>query len=460
MAALRKPTGRAATYTLFTLVVLSSAFGNLSQTAVNAMLVSIVSDFGVGLHMGQLTTTGYMLTLGIVVPVATYLSRRVCARTHTLIGMLLFVAGSAIDLVAWNFGVLLVGRLMQAAAAGVLMPLMQNIAMLRFPPGRQATAMGLCGIAMGFAPNIGPTIGGWMAYALGWRSFFLLLMAANVVLAILALVLLEREPAAFPQATFDVPSFVFSTLGFGGVLLGVSNASGFGLQSPYIWAPLAVGAVFLVLFFWRQGRAAQPLMHLSIFKNRQYVSGLVCLILLMGSFMGVTLVIPLFVQDLWGGTSLDAGLVILPSTVVALVMNPLSGILTDKLGARIVVLVDGAFLVAGSVLAIVPTQTTPLWVIALFQAVRSVGVSGLIGPLQSWSLARMEGSLVPDGSSASVLLRQVGASVGTAVMVLLIQATVAAPVASALPALPYQLAFAFSALLAAGMYLVALVRVR
>ena len=369
---------RMSVYALFAIVVLASASGNLSQTAVNAMLGDIMLQFGLTVDLGQWLTTSYMLVLGITVPVATFLSRRFSVRRHVFIALAFFLVGALADLFAPNFGVLLTGRVLQAISTGMLMPLMQTIAMTRFPRGRQATAMGVAGIAMGFAPNIGPTIGGAMSFSLGWRSFFVL----------------------------HVVSLAQSTLGFGGLLLAFSNASSFSFESPFIWAPLVLGALFLVLFVRRQKRVDDPLISMDIFSSRQYRAGFIAQNLLNASFMGVTLIVPLYVEGLCGGTALEAGVVLLPGTVAALVLNPLAGVLTDKVGVRPVALVSGAFLATGAVLMSFLDADTPLYVTTLCQAVRAVGVSGLVGPLTSWSLAQLPRPIVADGSSFCISARQ------------------------------------------------------
>lgn len=193
-------------YALFAIVVLASASGNLSQTAVNAMLGDIMLQFGLTVDLGQWLTTSYMLVLGITVPVATFLSRRFSVRQHVFIALAFFLVGALADLFAPNFGVLLAGRVFQAISTGMLMPLMQTIAMTRFPRGRQATAMGVAGIAMGFAPNIGPTIGGAMSFSLGWRSFFVLLVVIMLALAAAAAVAIKPSAAPDKSARLDVVS--------------------------------------------------------------------------------------------------------------------------------------------------------------------------------------------------------------------------------------------------------------
>lgn len=442
------PAGRAAVYGLFAVVVLASASGNLSQTAVNAMLADIMGEFGLAVDLGQWLTTSYMLVLGVTVPVATFLSRRFSVRTHVFIAMAFFLTGAVADLLAPNFGVLLAGRVCQAVSTGMLMPLMQTIAMTRFPRGRQATAMGIGGIAMGFAPNIGPTIGGAMSFAYGWRSFFVVLAVGMGLLAVAAAVIIKPSAAPDKHARLDVKSLALSTLGFGGLLLAFSEASSFSVASPFFWVPLALGALFLVLFVRRQKRVDDPLISMDIFASRQYTVGFIAQNLLNASFMGITLVVPLYVEGLCGGTALEAGVVLLPGTVCALFLNPLAGVLTDKLGVRPVALVAGLFLATGAVLMSFLNADTPLYVTTLCQAVRAVGVAGLVGPLTSWSLAQLPRPIVADGSSFCISARQACASLGTSAMVFIIATVGASSAGLANPALPYQLAFAFSAVMA------------
>lgn len=438
---------RGRVYALFAIVMLASAFGNLSQTAVNAMMPEIMGEFSLDVSLGQWLTTSYMLVLGIAVPAATFLGKRFTTRQHVFIALAFFLVGALADCLASNFAVLLAGRICQAVSTGLLLPLMQTIAMTRFPEGRRATAMGIAGIAMGFAPNIGPTVGGALSFSFGWRSFFVLLLVGVAVLGV-ATALLVRGGEGNRSERFDTLSFMLSALGFGGLLLGFSEASSFALTSPFVWGPLAAGAVFLVLFVRRQKRVNDPLISMDIFASRQYRAGFIAQNLLNASFMGVTLIVPLYVEGLCGGTALEAGVVLLPGTVAALVLNPLAGVLTDKVGVRPVALVSGAFLATGAVLMSFLDADTPLYVTTLCQALRAVGVSGLVGPLTSWSLAQLPRPIVADGSSFCISARQACASLGTSVMVFLIAVAGASAAGLANPALAYQLAFGFSAVMA------------
>mgnify|MGYP002233049114 CR=1 FL=1 len=225
------------TYALFTIVVLACALGSLTQTVMNSMLGGVSADFGVDASVGQWLTTIYMLTLGITVPAVTFLSQKLSVRNVVYLALCLLLAGGIVDVLAPSFPVLVAGRVLQAVGAGVTLPVVQSIAMTRFPAGQNGTAMGIAGIAMGFAPNIGPLIGGALVDSYGWRSFFMLFDVVVVVLILATTALVKREDAPCRDARFEVVSFLYSTLGFGGLLLAFSNAASMDIASALVWAP-------------------------------------------------------------------------------------------------------------------------------------------------------------------------------------------------------------------------------
>ena len=285
---------------LFALVVIGASLCNLSQTGLNAMISPVMDDLGIDVDTGQWLTSAYILVLGVAVPVAAYLQRRVSDRAFAVGSLAAFAIGCAICVFAISFPVMLTGRVVQAISGGLLIPQLQTIAMTRFPENRRATATGVGGIGLGLAPNVGPAIGGAMEAAFGWRSFFVLMAALAALLIMLTLAFARNVNQGDTTARFERLSFVYSTVGFGGVLLGLSQASSFGLASPWVWAPLAVGSLFLVLFVRRQRTVEQPLIHLEIFDSKIFRVGLMSMCVLFASYLGPTLVIPLYVVDLLG----------------------------------------------------------------------------------------------------------------------------------------------------------------
>lgn len=434
------------------IIALVSCLGNLSQTAVNAMYTSIAADFGTPLGQMQWATTLYMLVLGIVVPIVTYLMRRFSIKQLVLASILFLLAGSIFAPLAASFPLFVAGRVLQAVATGITMPLMASVIMMRFPPSQQATVMGITGIAMGFAPNIGPTVGGAMVGLWGWQSFFVMLAGFGVLLYGASVFLIEQGGKEQEDARLDLFSFVLSALGFGGLLVGCTNVSSYSFASPFVWLPLLVGVVGLVWFVARQKRIRDPLIHMDIFKTASFKHGFWALNFLFTSFLGVALILPLFVENVWGGTPLQAGLSLIAATCAALVCNPLGGFLADKIGTRPVALVASVFLAIGAVSMIFINVATPFWLIVLLQGVRAIGVSSLIGPLMTWSLAGLSRELVADGSAFSAAVRQALASVGTAIMVFFITLLGGT--------MGFHLAFGFSAVFALLVLWIAVAKVR
>ncbi len=449
-----------ASYLLFAIVVLGAAMGNLSQTSLNALMPTLASDFGIDVDVAQWMTNIYILTLGVSVTITTYLSRRMGMRSFVSVSLTLFIAGSALSALAPNLAMMLVGRVLQGISTGFLMPTTQSIAMSRMPAGKQGTAMGIAGIAMGFAPNIGPTLGSLMSEALGWRAFFWAMGAIPLVLLMIAIPALRGEKPGRHEGGLDICSFAMSAIGFGGLLSGLSLASGSGFASPAVWIPLAAGVLVLVAFFTRQRKVDNPLVDLSIMGSRRYVTGFVLQNLLFGSFMGVTLVIPLYVQGVLGGDSVDSGSVLLPGAIAALVFNPLGGVLGDRIGKAKVIKLGAAVYAIGALAALIFEADTPLWVVTSLQCIRGIGVSLSIGSTVAWMLGELPVRTVNDGSSFTILARQASASLGTAIMVLAVTSVALLPAAAADPVLPYRIAFGISAVLGAALAVIAFARAR
>lgn len=222
------------------------------------------------------------------------------------------------------------------------------------------------------------------------------------------------------DAHLDYLSALLSTVGFGCVLLSFSTAAYRPVTDPAIWTGLVVGIVCVSWFVLRQRRIKHPLIHMSIFKSHTYVVSFIAQNLLNASFMGITLILPLFIVNVAQMTPVDAGLVFLPTTILAAVFNPLAGILSDKIGPRPVIVVSAFLLVAGSGAMAFITADTPFWLITALQVVRGIGVSSIIGPLNSWGMHKLPVENMIDGSAFFTTVRQACASFGTALMMLLI----------------------------------------
>jgi EmrB/QacA subfamily drug resistance transporter len=315
--------------------------------------------------------------------------------------------------------VLFVGRAVEGVATGILMPLVQVVVFTRFPSQRWGTIMGFVGLTFGVAPNLGPTIGGAVTAVWSWRVFFLGALALSLVAMAAMAKLLASGRAGDGAVTMDAPSLLLSILGFGGLLLGVSNAASAGFASAACLAPTAVGAVFVVAFVRREKRVQNPMLNMSVFSDRDFSLGTVMVSLLFCAFIGVALVLPLELQSLHGFDAMQAGMALLPGTVAAFIMAPVGGMLTDRVGARVVCAMGSVLLTVGTVLMLHLSTIDSLGQVMVLQAVRAFGISSLVVPYTTWSVHGLPHEIVADGTSISNAARQIAAAIGTSSMVLL-----------------------------------------
>lgn len=244
----------------------------LNQTVVAPALPSIMVDMSINAATGQWLTTGFTLVNAIMVPVTAFLIDRFPIRNLFLFSMSIFALGSL--LAAWgpNFPVLLSGRIVQAAGAGVLMPMVMSVLMLTFPIERRGFAMGLFGIVMAFGPAIGPTAAGVVIDAADWHIMFYVVTAFAAIVALVTPFTMDRVPAKHAHARLDVPSVVLSTLGFGSLLYSFSiiGNGGFGIE---FFVSLIVGLVVIVLFFRRQLSMEHPMLRVRVLANKTFLMG-------------------------------------------------------------------------------------------------------------------------------------------------------------------------------------------
>ena len=426
---------------LFALILTTAALGNITQFSMNTMLPAINAELGMDGSLSSWLATAYIMTVGIFVPVAPFVFKKLGPKRTILVSASVLALGSAVDCLATSFGFILAGRLLQAAATGIATPIMQTAAIAWFPDNIRGRMLGITGLVMGFAGSFGPTAGGFCVDLWGWRSYFLVLGLLAVVMAVLGAFTPKEAGETIPTETPDVLSLLLSTFSFSLVLLGFSNAASSPLLSPEVLVPVLVGGALLVAFVARQNHSEKPLISMEIFKSKSYIWGFAGLCLANLSFMGTTLAVPLYVQGCLNASATEAALVMLPASLVTLVMNPLAGSIVDRFGERPASLVFGCVLVLGSFLGLTYDANSSLVYVAAVHLVRSIGMAGIIAPMLSCALAGLDTRIMPDGSSFMVVCRQVAAAIGASSMA----SAIVALTGAANPALPYFAAMAIAA---------------
>lgn len=397
-------------------LIIAAFVAILSQTLLNVALPVMMEDLGINANTVQWLSTGYLLVNGVLVPVSAYLIDRFTTRKLFLAAVGLFTLGTIICAVAPNFEFVLTGRLIQAAGAGILMPLMTVIFLTIFPIQERGKAMGMMGLAMIFAPAVGPTLSGWIVEHYDWRVLFYIVLPISIFSLIFGAFSMKNVTKnSMPK--LDMLGIIFSTLGFGGLLYGFSDAGQDGWGSARVIASLIVGAVSLVLFFWREWTIDKPILEFRVFKYNMFsLTTVINVIITMSMFSGMIL-LPIYLQTIRGFSPMDAGLLLLPGAILMGIMSPITGIIFDKIGARWLAVVGLLITVFTTYeFSQLTVETTYTHLIVMY-SLRMFGMSMLMMPIQTAGLNQLPQRLNAHGSAMSQTLRNVAGALGTAFLV-------------------------------------------
>ena len=398
-------------------VLLAGAFVViLNQTLLNTALPAFMEDFGITASAAQWVTTIFMLVNGIMIPATAFLIQKFTTRGLFLTAMGLFIVGTVICALAPVYPVLLLGRVVQAASGGLMIPLMQTILFAIYERHERGAAMGTFGLVISFAPAIGPSLSGWVVDHLPWQTlFYMMLPIAGFAMAMAYFMLRNVTERTNPR--LDMLSVVLSSIGFGGLLFGFGGAGESGWGSATVLAPLAVGVAALVWFVTRQLRLTEPLLELRVLKYPMFTLNTVLGMLVFIAMIGGMLIIPMYMQTMRDFSAMDSGLVLLPGAVVMGLMSPVTGRIFDAVGARWLAVPGFALLTVTTFLLARLDVDTTFTYIAVVNTVRMLGTVMILMPVTTAALNQLPQRLIPHGTALNNTMRQVAASVGTAVLV-------------------------------------------
>jgi DHA2 family lincomycin resistance protein-like MFS transporter len=415
------------------LLVVAAFVVILNETIMGVALPELMRELDVSAATGQWLTTAFLLTMAVVIPTTGFLIQRFPLRTLFFTAMGLFTLGTVIAALAPGFGVLLVGRIVQASGTAIMIPLLFTTVLNVVPADHRGRMMGLISIVISVAPAIGPTVSGLILSVFPWRAMFIVM----VPIALVAIVLggrWVRNLTDTRRVTLDVLSVVLSGLAFGGLIFGLSSigeAAGGHAIVP-VWVPLVVGILALVAFVVRQLRLESTdrvLMNLSVFGHSSFTVAVILVVVAMTTLFGVLILLPLYLQNVLGLGTLQTGLMLLPGGLVMGLLAPLVGSLFDRFGARPLVL-PGAVVASVSLwgFATLSASTSIIFVIGV-HCVLSLGLAFMFTPLMTSALGSLPRELYPHGSAIVSTVQQLAGAAGTAVFITLM--TVQAAAASA-----------------------------
>ncbi len=388
----------------------------LNQTLLSPVLPVLMTDFSIDATTVQWLTSGYSLVMAVVIPLSPYLLGRFGSRKLFLASMASFVVGSLVASIAPAFPVILIGRVFQAVAAGLVMPMSFTIVLLEFPRERRGSAMGIVMLVVGFAPAIGPTLSGILVDTVGWRMLFVIVALCALLVLLVGTKSLGQGPK-FEATTFDKVSVVLSTIGLVALLYGLSSFT--KSNNLLLVAALIVGGlILLAVFSVRQLRLKVPLLRITVLKTGRYRASVLVNMLNVAVSTGMSVMLPLFIQNLLGQTPFVTGLTMLPGAVAGALVGLMAGKLFDRRGIRICVVPGSCLmLVALVAMAVCFNGQTSLLVVGLAYGCMFIGMQLLNTTVGTWGLNALGNDVIQHAQAVGNTLNQIAGSLVTAVVI-------------------------------------------
>lgn len=388
--------------------------GVVVETSMNVTFPTLMQEFSIGTSLVQWITTGYLLTLAVLIPVFAYLRRRFPTRTLFLAAVGLFLAGTVAGIVAPAFPVLLVARVLQGAGAAIGLPLMYDIIMNRVPKSKVGLMMGVASLIPAVAPTIGPSLGGLMVSIATWRMIFVVLVP--VVLAALGLGLYgirADEGRALENPRFDTVGFALLACGFAAFVLGVNGASSAGWHGISTLGPLGAAALLLALFGAHASKCAHPILSIRPFSQHGFACSLVPVMGVQLIILGLGYLIPNFAQLVLGADSLRAGTIMLPGCILAASLSPVSGRLLDRVGVAVPVCIGMVAVIAAPALYALSGAALTVPLMVGIYLLFGFGQGNTLGNSMTNALGRLPAELSADGNSIANTAQQLASALGT-----------------------------------------------
>jgi EmrB/QacA subfamily drug resistance transporter len=404
-------------------VVLGAVMAILDITVVNVALPTFQRVFtGVDNQIAYSTVawtvTGYTLALATVIPITGWAADRFGTKRLYLLAIALFATGSALCATATSINMLIGFRILQGLGGGMLMPLGMTIMTRAAGPKRMGRLMAILGVPMLLGPICGPIIGGWLIQHASWHWIFLINVPIGVISFVYAfLVLAKDEPQ--PSESFDFVGMLLMSPGLALFLYGVSSIPG-AANGDYdymrVWATMLGGAVLIVAFVFHSFRPEHPLLDLRLFKNRDLTVAIITMFLFAAAFFGGLLLVPTYFQQVRGESTLNAGLLVAPQGLGAMVTMPIAGALSDKVPVGRIVPVGLVLIIVGMFGLTQVTADTSYSLLIGELVVMGMGMGATMMPLFTSALKTLKAPEVARGSTLLNINQQIASSVGVAVM--------------------------------------------
>nr|BFE98629.1 DHA2 family efflux MFS transporter permease subunit [Streptoalloteichus tenebrarius] len=400
----------------------------LDGSIVNVAVPTLIHSLNASYDEVLWVIDGYLLVFSVPLITTGRLGDVVGRRRLYVLGVITFTVASASCGLADSPTQLLIARLAQGLGGALLFPQVISAIVTIFPPGLRGRAFGLFGAIVGFAPIVGPVVGGVVLTHLGWRWIFFVNVPVGIVTVVLALTFVPPLRTGRAQR-LDLVGVVLATAGLGGVVFGLIEGERYGwgrVVGPISIASVIVTGVALLVVFvlWQHRQRGEALMPLALFRGRDFAVGNAVGFVFQLGMIGIMFVLVLYLQMARGYSALETGLVVLPNAVLTAVGSAGAGRLSDRFGGGLVLMAGLVSLAVGLLVLVVMVGPTS-GVGSLLPGLLIIGVASgaTFAPLQQATMHGVDPRLAGAASGVSSTIRQVGGVLGTAVLGVLLSAS-------------------------------------
>jgi len=399
-------------------VVLGAIMSILDITVVSVALPTFQDVFDANYATVAWTMTAYTLALATVIPLTGWAADRFGTKRLYLAALILFTAGSVLCAMANSIEMLVAFRVLQGLGGGMLMPLGMTILTRAAGPDRIGRLMAVLGIPMLLGPITGPILGGWLIDIASWHWIFLINLPIGIAALVFALRVLPKDQPSVTES-FDFMGMLLLSPGLALFLFGVSSIAEGGEGAsfgPRVWVSATIGVLLIIAFVFHALRTEKPLIDLRLFKNRRLTIATVSMFVFVIAFMGAGLLFPSYFLQVRGETTLIAGLLIAPQGLGAMVTMPIAGVLADKVPIGRTVPVALIVMASGFFVFTQVGADTSYWLLCGALFVMGLGMGGAMMPIMTSALKSLTNHQVARGSTLVNIVQQIGGSIGTAVL--------------------------------------------
>ena len=394
-------------------MLLGAFVGMFSETSLNIAIPQLEQAFHLPTSTIQWLVTGYMLVIGIVMPLSSIIGKWFTTRQVVIFAIVAFMIGSIISALAGDFAILLTGRMIQGIGTGLILPTMFATAMQLFPPQKLGAVNGVMALVIMFAPAIGPTLTGIILGIASWRWIFWTFVIF-LAIALIFSICFVKNVGQQTKPPVDLLSICESIIGFSGIVAGASLASELGWLSWQVLTCFVVGIVVFILYCTRQLKLANPILNLKVMRNSSFSLGVAVVMLDFEIILSAMYLMPQFIQNAMGIAVALTGIIMLPGGIINALVSAIAGRMYDQVGAKLPATIGFIVAFVGALMLAIAGPSSSIPYIIIAHVVLMIGAPLAMSPAQTSALNSLQGPEAGDGSTIMNTLQQVVGALATA----------------------------------------------